>query len=288
MARFARTGDLTSDIVRAMRGLVLCLGVTLAACGDPTGTSCDAGTHLDNGACIEDTTCMAGTCSGHGTCAVVNGATACTCDTEYTGPNCGACAAGFQDHGAMGTCMPACATQCGAFGLCDDSTGAIACTYTAGTTGDRCEACTPPTATIVNDTFGGRGEHHTLDITPGAIVVAPLPSPGATGGGEISFGQIAGMPSAGSQKFTLAFSRCPGELTWASEQFEGNAKPCVLETTSVTGGTIRWTEAGAQTATTCLLPPGSGPWYANLKVGFALSIETCDDAGPCKIDWQWN
>lgn len=265
----------------------MCVALSLAAC-DGTETVCDPGTHADGDTCVEDTTCMANTCGAHGTCSIVSGAINCACDAEYTGPNCGACAAGFQDHGATGTCSAACAAQCGRFGQCDDSSGTIACTCSAGTTGDTCTTCEASTATIVNDTFGGRGQHHTLDVTPGSIVVAELPSLGGAASGDITFGQIAGMPSAGSQKFTLAFSRCPGDLTYAQDQVVDGAKPCYFYTTNVAGGSIRWIESGTEAANQCLLPPGDGPWYANLKVEFGLSIETCDDAGPCKIDWQWN
>jgi hypothetical protein len=96
------------------------------------------------------------------------------------------------------------------------------------------------------------------------------------------------MPTGGSQKFKLAFSRCPGELTFAEDTHVGAATPCLLETTNVAGGSIRWVETPPQTATQCLLPTGDGPWYANLKVDFAPSIETCDDTVPCKMDWTWN
>ncbi|MGE0400381.1 MAG: hypothetical protein AB7T06_26940 [Kofleriaceae bacterium] len=266
-----------------MRGLLVGIAL-LASCSDDPAIECAPGTHADGEMCVDDTTCMANSCNGHGTCSTDGTAVACACDAEYTGPNCGACAGGFQDHGDTGICAPACAMQCGRFGQCDDSTGAIVCTCNGGTTGATCDACDATTATILDDTFGGTGAH-TLDVTPNVTIVAMLPS-AATG--ELRFNMITGMPTEGSQKFTLAFSRCPADLTYADSQRVGGMTPCMLQTTSATGGSIHWTQTPPQTGTECLLPPGDGPWYANLKVEYSLLIETCDDAGPCKMSWQWN
>lgn len=272
-----------------MRGLVACcLGLCLVACGDDAGTMCAPGTHLDGDACVEDTMCLPTTCGDHGTCSVVGDELDCACEEGYTGTNCGGCAAGFQDHGNTGVCSPACAMQCGRFGQCDDSSGTVMCTCNGGTIGDTCNTCDTTTAMILDDTFGAAGTHNTLDITPGITIVAPLPSLGGAASGTLAFNMIAGMPNRGSQKFVLAFSRCPADLTYADSQRVMGMKPCMLETTSVNGGSIRWIETGFQSSTECLLPPGDGPWYANLKVDYSLTIEMCDDAGPCKIDWQWN
>lgn len=232
--------------------------------------------------------CLPTTCGDHGTCSVVGDELDCACEEGYTGTNCGGCAAGFQDHGNTGVCSPACAMQCGRFGQCDDSSGTVMCTCNGGTIGDTCNTCDTTTAMILDDTFGAAGTHNTLDITPGITIVAPLPSLGGAASGTLAFNMIAGMPNRGSQKFVLAFSRCPADLTYADSQRVMGMKPCMLETTSVNGGSIRWIETGFQSSTECLLPPGDGPWYANLKVDYSLTIEMCDDAGPCKIDWQWN
>lgn len=66
----------------------------------------------------------------------------CTCATGYTGANCDACAAGFQDKDGDKVCKGACtATTCSSHGTCADTTGTAVCTCDAEYTGGDCSTC---------------------------------------------------------------------------------------------------------------------------------------------------
>ena len=54
-------------------------------------------------------------------------------------------------------------------------------------------------------------------------------------------------------------------------------------------GLLSWAETGAPNNFTCYLPPGDGPWYANLRV-HPDDVTACQaEAGrQCVINWQWN
>jgi hypothetical protein len=276
-----------------MTRIVVLSALAIAGCGDviTDGAECAAGTHLDNGSCIADTACMPTSCGGHGECSAGDGAIACACEGGYAGTNCSACAAGFQDNDGSGTCTPDCASAgaCGAHGTCSDQSGAPTCNCTHGTTGADCGACVTPTARIVMDVFGRVGQHHTIDVQPGDIVVAELPTDtvaggGYVGGGEVSFAQVPGVPGNGA-RFTLAFSRCPGDMT----SFSGGQSPCFGETTNPVGLNMRWSNGTAMHWSRCHLPPADGPWYANLEVDYDPQVEDCLRVfGRCVINWQWN
>ncbi|MCC6337970.1 MAG: hypothetical protein IT380_28755 [Myxococcales bacterium] len=83
-------------------------------------------------------------CGAHGSCVNAESGAACTCQTAYTGPACIACATGFQDNDADGTCLPTCATlatTCSDHGTCGDGSGAATCTCTTAYSGPTCAAC---------------------------------------------------------------------------------------------------------------------------------------------------
>jgi hypothetical protein len=111
--------------------------------------------------------CGDDTCSGHGTCAVVDGATACTCNAGYTGEACDACATGYQDGDGDGTCEEDCGTAglaCGDNAHCDDAGGTAACTCDDGTQdNDGNGDCEPDCATAALDCSG----HGTCDDADG-------------------------------------------------------------------------------------------------------------------------
>ncbi|MGI5860885.1 MAG: clostripain-related cysteine peptidase [Myxococcales bacterium] len=125
-------------------GTAVCVcpeGWTGAAC-----ESCAQGYHLDTatGGCVIDMKCTATSCNGRGTCNDATGVVVCACEQAYTGANCAACAAGFQDKDADGTCLPDCESanlECGANSQCDDASGTAACMCLEGYTGEGCAAC---------------------------------------------------------------------------------------------------------------------------------------------------
>jgi hypothetical protein len=103
-----------------------------------TGFQDNAGT----GTC-KPTCAMANlTCSNHGTCSDTTGTAECACNAGYAGVACNACATGFQDNDANGSCLPACAAStCGVGGTCADASGTSTCTCTTGYSGATCGAC---------------------------------------------------------------------------------------------------------------------------------------------------
>ena len=83
-------------------------------------------------------------CGANGACSDQAGAALCVCDEGFGGSTCQACALGFQDNDANGSCAPTCASlglDCGA-GTCTDASGAATCACSAGYAGAGCEACT--------------------------------------------------------------------------------------------------------------------------------------------------
>ncbi len=73
------------------------------------------------------------------------------CPEGYAGVDCTACAVGYQDDDANGTCLPGCdaegdlALDCGDFGACDVAmeTGERACACDEGHAGADCSTCAP-------------------------------------------------------------------------------------------------------------------------------------------------
>jgi hypothetical protein len=123
-----------------------------AACVCDTGYTgqgchlCDSGYQDEDGdgSCLPDCDTVAPDCSGHGQCSDASGQVVCICDDGYTGDDCAACAAGYQDEDGDGSCLPDCATaglDCGAHGQCSDASGQAQCVCDTGYAGDDCSAC---------------------------------------------------------------------------------------------------------------------------------------------------
>ena len=73
--------------------------------GGAATCACDAGTHDEDGVCVEDVTCSATTCSGRGECSEDMGTVSCVCDAGAAGRFCDECdeMAGYHPDG-MGGC----------------------------------------------------------------------------------------------------------------------------------------------------------------------------------------
>lgn len=124
-------------------------GVVVCACnpGHDAATycaGCVSGYHLSGGLCVANESCPAsGACSDHGVCDDTSGEPICSCGVGYSGVICGACAPGFQDNDANGTCLVSCALSgltC-AHGACSDADGTAGCTCPSGWTGSDCAVC---------------------------------------------------------------------------------------------------------------------------------------------------
>lgn len=106
---------------------------------------CDAGfqDNDNNGSCAPS--CEAATCNNHGSCDDASGSPLCTCSSEYTGGDCSACAAGYQDNDNNGSCTAACTpSDCNAesgHGTCSDSSGTRTCACTSPWDGVDCNSC---------------------------------------------------------------------------------------------------------------------------------------------------
>ena len=121
------------------------------ACACPPGHSgarcegCEPGYQdVDgDGVCLPDCSMMALEC-GHGVCSSQSGVPRCQCDEGFDGPRCQACAPGFQDHDADGTCTADCASvtlECHGHGGCDDRSGTVACACEPGFAASDCSSC---------------------------------------------------------------------------------------------------------------------------------------------------
>lgn len=276
-----------------MQRLVLLVGLAITACGEiqPTGDDvsdvCAAGTHEEGGECIVDTTCLANTCNGNGTCEIAENATLCACNTGYGGANCEQCAAGFQDVGGICEEIVCGGLVCGAFGTCDANN--TSCVCNSNMTGAECNTCGAPTdnGRLVWDTFGGPGQHHTIAISPGDTVVAMIPTlPTTQIVGNLSFAEVPNVPDG---KYWVTFSRCPGDINeLRTAQTQGQASPCGGYFFGRTGR-IDWRETNGPNPFQCYLPPGDGPWYANIRVEPEYVQQCQDEVGTqCVINWQWN
>lgn len=183
--------------------------------------------------------------------------------------------------------------ECGAFGACNEASANPTCTCNSAMTGAVCDQCSAPSGNLVWDTVGTAGNHHTIGISPGDIVVAQLPalpvtSNGPQVAGTFSFAQVPFVPEG---RYMLAFSRCPGDMSaFAATQNRATAAgtPCAYEFL-FRSGQLSWTETGAPNDFHCYMPAGEGPWYANLRV-HPDDIAACQtEAGrQCVINWQWN
>ncbi|MDX2019361.1 MAG: calcium-binding EGF-like domain-containing protein [Deltaproteobacteria bacterium] len=82
-------------------------------------------------------------CNAHGTCDDTLSTPVCKCSTGYEGVACAACAIGFQDNDANGTCSASCASNglnaCSGNGTCNDASGVAKCECQADYTGLACE-----------------------------------------------------------------------------------------------------------------------------------------------------
>jgi hypothetical protein len=261
---------------------------------------CPTGTMSANGSCVP--TCSdacparAGGCQT-GICAVLDGGHTCVYGSAPDGTACavsdGGAATGVCAAGACTVVPPTCANAglaCGRFGACSDTSGTPACVCTSDLTGAACDTCAP-IANIVPDTFGLQGQHHTVTVFPGAIITSQLPRiPTPNAEGIVSVGQVVYSPSPA--KLTIAFSRCPGDVTsfWKTEMVPSGATPiypCEGETT-LTETNLRWIEGTTPGFGDCSLPPGDGPWYVNIKVDYDPSIGCATQLGRCAINFQWN
>jgi len=66
------------------------------------------------------------------------------CSAGYSGASCAACASGYQDNDANGTCTVDCTTaalSCSGHGACSDSTGTARCACDPGYSSTDCAAC---------------------------------------------------------------------------------------------------------------------------------------------------
>jgi len=122
-------------------------GAAICACdtgySGPTCAECAAGFQDSNGdgTCLADCAANDAMCGENGSCALDSGIAVCSCDEGYTGVVCDACADGFQDNDANGTCSPTCATAalgCSGKTVCDDTSGEATC---ACGPGDPCVQC---------------------------------------------------------------------------------------------------------------------------------------------------
>jgi hypothetical protein len=112
-----------------------------------TGALCDACAngyqdHNTNGTCEPSCDLMQPNC-GYGHCDDGAGTVMCACDQGYDGAACDACAGGYQDKNANGTCEPTCATaNLGCVnGACVDSSGTPLCACDTGYQGTTCDQC---------------------------------------------------------------------------------------------------------------------------------------------------
>ncbi|MBW2699779.1 MAG: pre-peptidase C-terminal domain-containing protein [Deltaproteobacteria bacterium] len=120
-------------------------------CDDSSGTArcaCDAGyqDHDGDDLCLADCVTADLNCSEHGSCEDTSGTAVCVCDVAYSGPQCTACATGYQDLNGDGACMPDCATaalSCDGYSHCEDSTGEALCACDEGYQGENCDTCAP-------------------------------------------------------------------------------------------------------------------------------------------------
>jgi hypothetical protein len=279
-----------------MNRLVLVFGLAIVGCGEvevAREDGCAPGTHDEDGAYVADTTCLDSSCNGHGSCSATATETVCACDEGYLGDNCTECAAGFEEAG--GLCEPVVCggLHCGAFGACSEASGSPTCECNSAMTGASCDQCAAPAGRLVWDTIGGAGNHHTIAIAPGDIVVAQLPSLPVTSNGPQAAGSwsFAEVPSVPDGWYKLAFSRCPGDMSAFAEtqnRAAANGTPCAGDFVSRTG-LLSWVETGAPNNFHCYLPPGEGPWYVNLRVDPAAVTACQEEVGhQCVINWQWN
>jgi CubicO group peptidase (beta-lactamase class C family) len=139
---------------------------------------------LHNLHCEEDETCDDVVCSSFGTCVASNGSATCACDPGYTGPDCSACATGYEpDRTGACTLGAECRAElCHGKGDCAlDSLGNLVCQCDPGLGGADCGGpdivvSGPDTSIYQGQEFvftasGGSGQYlWTIESGPGSLV----------------------------------------------------------------------------------------------------------------------
>ena len=142
------------------------------SCSDASGQvscNCDPGYQGDNcnlcaqtfqdndndGECTADCSHTSVDCN-NGSCSAASGAIVCSCESEYTGPQCDECNSGYQDNDNNQTCLATCATvayTCSNKGSCSDASGEARCICDEGLNDDGAGHCisTSFIVTLVED-----------------------------------------------------------------------------------------------------------------------------------------
>lgn len=145
--------------------------VCVADSGSFSCEDCLAGYHEDGSDCVADTDCQLNTCSGHGTCDDSSGSPVCTCDLEYSGDHCDACADGFHWNadGTVCTSDPCDPNPCDELhkGTCTAEGDQAVCSCDNGYHDDGQGTC------VIDETCNGRAtcnDHGDCDDSSGSIV----------------------------------------------------------------------------------------------------------------------
>ncbi|HKU38973.1 MAG TPA: thrombospondin type 3 repeat-containing protein, partial [Polyangiales bacterium] len=189
-----------------------------APCPCPIGTQDNDG----NGTCAPDCeTAGLGTCSGNGECDDSSGTAACSCNPGYAGPSCSACATGYQDNDADGSCNATCASAgpagCGAHATCSDASGYAQCTCNAGYTGMFCEDPQPWVSMHGGATSQERPRAIVRDGSGNLYVL------GTFSGGPVDFGTGSLSSYMGSSDVLLISFDSSGAVRWV-RQIGGDAR----------------------------------------------------------------
>ncbi len=210
---------------------------------------------------------------GHGTCTVVNSQPTCTCDTGYTGTNCGTCDAAnhyIASNANPGTCiLDPCRNQtCSNHGTCSlSATDTAVCTCATGYAGTTCNAC---------DTANG---YIASTVMPGTCILNPCLSQTCSGHGTCSVVNDAAACTCATGWTGPTCSTCATGYTGTNCDACDTANGYIAST--VTPGTCILTPCLSQTCSghgTCSVVNDAAA--CTCDTGYAgTTCSTCDTAG---------